>query len=69
MSVATFKSNLRTAALARQADLFARADALDARACKEEFLSIARARLHFDATALRDEAARIGDRYHALAAA
>lgn len=29
MNVATFKSNLRTAALARQADLFARADRID----------------------------------------
>ena len=68
-NLSQFKSNLKTAANDRQAELFAQADALDARACKQEFMSIARARLHFDAEVLRAEANRIGDRYHTLVAA
>lgn len=68
MSVSAFRARLRTAALDRQADLFTRADAIDARARKEGFETAKRARLGAEARALRDEATRIGDRYYELAA-
>lgn len=69
MNITAFKSNLKTAANDRQSALFAQADALDARACKEGFMTAKRARIHAEAEALRTEAYRIGDRYHALVAA
>lgn len=69
MNIATFKTNLKIAALDRQAALFARADALDLAAMKEGFETRKRARLHAEATVLRDEAGLIGDRYFALVAA
>ena len=68
MSIATFKTRLKIAALSRQADLFARADAIDERACKEGFMTKKRARLGAEARELREEARRLGDRYHELAA-
>lgn len=64
-----FKANLKVIALDRQAALFAKADALDALACRQPFESRKRSRLHSEATALRDEACTYGDRYHQLVAA
>jgi hypothetical protein len=63
----TFKANLKTAAIAQQADLFARADEIDASA-KGLIVGRKLQALRAQAAALRDEACRIGDRYFELVA-
>lgn len=69
MSVTEFKANLKVAALARQAELFAQADEHDSAARREQLFSRRRARFAAMAAELRDEAARVGDRYFELVAA
>jgi hypothetical protein len=59
-----FAANIKALANTKQAELFAKADALDAAARNAPLESAKRRRLNAEANAIRDEAFAIGDRYH-----